>query len=407
MSIAACPALSTGEAFLSTLLRHIDCQAQTIGTTGYQALADPGSPMAAVLTGVLTIFVALFGFRMILGQAPSLRDGVMAVVKIGVVLTLATSWGAYRTVVYDVVVDGPSHLSAAIAGPAALPGAGGDLIDRLQAADGAIIRLTNLGTGREDAASRPLPGRRGPNQPPERTPLPDDPALGWARVLFLSGVVAAAATVRLTAGVLLALAPLMAGLLLFEIGRSLFAGWARALVFTLLASIAVTVMLGVELALLEPWLMHVLRLREAKVFTASAPVELLIMCLAFALALFGSLAILLRLAFTVHLSISPDRLPFLQRAAEPRERPVLIPDQKTAHPSPSRALAVADALRASQGRDRTGPGQLYSGPIAQPLVAQRAAGGNMDAFAVPSFGQALRRSRPRKSLGAALRDRRS
>ncbi len=285
MNIAACPSLSTGGAFLSTLLRHIDCQAQTIGATGYQALADPGSPLAAVLTGVLTIFVAIFGFRMILGQAPSLRDGVMAVVKIGVVLTLATSWGAYRTVVYDVVVDGPSHLSAAIAGPV-LPGAGGDLIDRLQAADGAIIRLTNLGTGREDAASRPLPGRTGPNQPPERTPLPDDPALGWARVLFLSGVVAAVATVRVTAGVLLALAPLMAGLLLFDVGRGLFAGWARALVFTVLASIAVTIMLGVELALLEPWLTHVLRLREAKILTASAPVELLILCLAFALALF-------------------------------------------------------------------------------------------------------------------------
>ncbi|HYC75141.1 type IV secretion system protein [Brevundimonas sp.] len=405
MSIAACPSLSTGDAFLSTLLRHIDCQAQTIGATGYQALADPGSSLAAVLTGVLTIFVALFGFRMILGQAPTLRDGVMAVIKIGVVLTLATSWGAYRTVVYDVVVDGPSQLSAAIAGPAVLPGAEGDLIGRLQAADSAIIRLTNLGTGREEAASRPLPGRTGPNQPPDRTPLPDDPALGWARVLFLSGVVAAVATVRVTAGVLLALAPLMAGLLLFDFARSMFAGWARALMFTVLASIAVTIMLGIELALLEPWLAYVLQLREAKILTASAPVELLILCLAFALALFGSLAILLRLAFTVHLSLSLPRLPLLDRERE--ERLVMAPDQPAAHPSPSRALAVADALRASQSRDRTSPGPAYSGSIIRPLAPQRAAAGGADAFAAPSFGQSLRRSRPRKSLGAALRDRRT
>lgn len=405
MSIAVCPALSTGEVFLSTLLRHIDCQAQTIGATGYQALAHPGSPLAAVLTGLLTIFVALFGFRMILGQAPSLRDGVMSMVKIGVVLTLATSWGAYRTVVYDVVVEGPSYLSAAIARPTALPGAGGDLVERLQAADGAIIRLTNLGTGREDGASRPLPGRTNPNQPPERTPLPDDPALGWARVLFLSGVVAAIAAVRVTAGVLLALAPLMAGLLLFDMGRSLFAGWVRALLFTLLASIAVTIMLGVELALLEPWLVHVLRLREAKVLTASAPVELLIMCLAFALALFGALAILLRLAFTVHLPASLPRLPFVERARQ--ERLVMHPDQPAAHPSPSRALAVADALRASQSRGHAGPGPAYTGSIVQPLTPQRGGGGNMEALAVPSFGQAVRRSRPRKSPGAVLRDRRS
>lgn len=405
--MSVCPALSTGEAFLSALLRHIDCQAQTIGATGYQALADPGSPLAALLTGLLTIFVALFGFRMILGQAPSLRDGVMAVVKIGVVLTLATSWGAYRTVVYDVIVEGPSHLSGVIGRPAALPGAGGDLIDRLQAADGAILRLTDLGTGRGDAVSRPPPGRADPNQPPERTPLPDDPVLGWARVLFVSAAVAAAATVRVTAGVLLALAPLVAGLLLFDIGRGLFAGWARALVFTLLASMAVTLMLGVELALLEPWLTHVLRLREAKVITAAAPVELLILCLAFALALFGSLAILLRLAFTVHLSITLPRAPFAERAAEPRERLVTLPDQNTAHPAPSRAVAVADALRASRSRDRTGAGPSYAGSIAQPLTARRAAGGNPEAFAVPAFGQALRRSKQRKSPGAALRDRRS
>ena len=407
MNIVACPALSTGDAFLSTLLHHIDCQAQTIGAAGYQALADPGSPLAAVLTGVLTIFVALFGFRMILGHTPSLRDGVMALVKIGVVLALATSWAAYRTVVYDVIVDGPSHLSAAIGRPAGLPGSGGDLIDRLQAADGAILRLTDLGTGRGDAVSRPPAGRTDPNLPPERTPLPDDPVLGWARVLFLSSTVAAAATVRVTAGVLLALAPLVAGLLLFDIGRGLFAGWARALVFTLLASIAVTIMLGVELALLEPWLTQVLRLREAKVITAAAPVELLIMCLAFAFALFGSLAILLRLAFTVHLSIPLPRLPFLERAPQSRERLVTLPEQNTSHPSPSRAVAVADALRASQSRDRARPGPSYAGFIAQPLTTRRTAGGSPDAFAVPAFGQALRRSKPRKSTGAALRDRRS
>ena len=51
--MATCPRLSTGEAFLSTLLRHIDCQAQTIGADGYQALAAPGSPFALALTGLL------------------------------------------------------------------------------------------------------------------------------------------------------------------------------------------------------------------------------------------------------------------------------------------------------------------------------------------------------------------
>ena len=41
--MATCPAVATGDFFLSTLLRHIDCQAQTVGTMGYQALSDPAS----------------------------------------------------------------------------------------------------------------------------------------------------------------------------------------------------------------------------------------------------------------------------------------------------------------------------------------------------------------------------
>ena len=111
--MATCPTFSTGDAFLSTLLLNIDCQAQTIGTTGYQALADPGSPIALVLTALLTIFIALFGLRLVLGETPTLRDGVMAAVKIGVVLLIATSWPAFPTVVFDVVVPGPPEVGAA------------------------------------------------------------------------------------------------------------------------------------------------------------------------------------------------------------------------------------------------------------------------------------------------------
>src|SRR5690606_30518818 len=69
--MASCPRLSTGDAFLSTLLRHIDCQAQAIGTGGYQALADPASPTIQVVTALLTIFVALFGLAMMMGRTPT------------------------------------------------------------------------------------------------------------------------------------------------------------------------------------------------------------------------------------------------------------------------------------------------------------------------------------------------
>lgn len=404
--MASCPRLSTGEAFLSTLLRHIDCQAQAIGTGGYQALADPASPTIQVVTALLTIFVALFGLAMMMGRTPSVRDGVMAAVKIGVVLTLAMSWPAYKSVVYDVVVEGPAQLSVAISRPAGLPGAQGDLIQRLQAADAAIIRLTNYGTGRDELATLPPAN---PNEPPQRTPISDSPALGWARVLFLSGAVAAFAAVRLTAGLLLALVPLFAGLLLFDVARGVFVGWVRALVFTLLASVAVTLLFGVQLALLEPWLAQVLQMRQANALTPSAPIELLVMSLGFFLALGGALA--LRLAFTLH-------LPTAGREATPGRATAIAPAHADAVPlslaaAPSaprlgspRAAAVAEAMSAAQRRELLIFAQGNTAAGGSPPSTSRS-GGQDPAPAHAAYGQALRRARPRKSVGAALRDRRS
>lgn len=406
--MAACPALSTGDAFLSSLLRHIDCQGQTLGAAGYQLLADPGSPLALVLTALLTIFVALFGLRMMLGETPTLRDGVMAVVKIGVVLVIATSWPAWRTVVYDLVVDGPAQLSAAIGGSANLPGADGDLIGRLQAADVTINRLINLGTGRSDVTALTPPGDTVPGQPPRRTPIADDPAFGAARVVFLASTVATFAVVRLTAGVLLALAPLFAGLLLFGLSRGLVIGWARALVFALLASTAVTILLGVELALLEPWLAQVISLRQGRMITASAPVELLILCLGFALALAGSLGVILRLAFTVDLSLV--RLPgvMVPSPLAPAPELILTPAHRREADRPApRAHAVADALFASQRREQASQMHVSSASSAGAQAGRARASATADDFAIPALGQTLRRTRPRKSLGAALRDRRS
>ena len=407
--MTTCPALTSGDAFLSTLLRHIDCQGQTIGAAGYQLLADPGSPLALVLTSVLTLFVALFGLRMMLGQTPTLRDGVMAAVKIGVVLTIATSWPAYRTTVYDVIVHGPAQLGAALGTSADLPGAEGNVIARLQAADNTISRLVNLGTGRNDVTALSPAGANAPGEPPQRTPIADDPAFGAARVVFLASTVAAFAAVRLTAGILLALAPLFAGLLLFELTRGWAVGWARALAFALLASTAVTILLGVELALLEPWLAEVVRVRQARIVTATAPVELLILCLGFALALAGSLAVVLRLAFAIHIPLDRQRVAAAAAASlgHPPER---IPAY-AAGPEPDRPLprvrAVADALVAAQRREHTLQMQPAFSSLSEAVSGRVSPPRGSDDFALPAVGQGLRRTRPRTSLGAAVRDRRS
>ena len=107
----ACPAVTTGPQFLVTALAHLDCQAQTLGSFGFQALAQPGSVASVVLTGLLTLFIAIYGIRLLFGPGDEPRDLVNAVLKVGIVLTLAVSWPAWRVVAYDTVLYGPSEVA--------------------------------------------------------------------------------------------------------------------------------------------------------------------------------------------------------------------------------------------------------------------------------------------------------
>lgn len=288
----ACPAIITGNLFLTRVVAHIDCQAQLIGSYGYQALGQPGSPAATLATGLLTLFVALFGLRLLFGPAPGMRDVVHDVIKVGLVLSLAFSWPAFRTLIYDVVVDGPAEIASVIPGPASSSGKG--LVQRLQEVDNGIVRLIDVGTGRQSGAS--LEGS-GPGSTFAGTALQDDNAFGWSRLLFLGSTIGTVGLLRLAAGLLLAIAPLMAGLLLFEATRGLFAGWLRGLVLTMLGSLGATVVLGVQLAIVEPWLADALTVRKLGYATPATPIELFAVTLAFGVVQIAMIALLARVAF--------------------------------------------------------------------------------------------------------------
>jgi type IV secretion system protein VirB6 len=349
----SCFVPATGDAFLSGLLQHIDCQAQTLGETGYQALANPGSSVSLALTALLTIFIALFGIRMLLGLAPSLSDVVTGSLKIGIVLMLATSWAAYRVVAYDVVLRGPAELVEDIGSPSGLPGAGGGLMQRLQNVDDAIMAFIVIGAGRFDATSQASAGSS-VTVPATRTPVSDDFAFGIARILYLAGTVGALGFVRLVGGLLLALAPLFAGLLLFDATRGFFMGWLRMLVASALGALAVAIILGIELSIVEPWLSHVLALRAARYATPAAPVELLVIMLAFTALLVAVIGVGVRVAFNPSvpsLVLAPAR-----RLADALTRTFAAPSADIAYPRQdladnSRAFLVADAIAANQRRE--------------------------------------------------------
>jgi type IV secretion system protein VirB6 len=348
--MTVCAAPGTGGAFLAEMLSIIDCQAQAIGMGGYQALAAPTSPIALVLAALLTIFIAAFGIRMLLGQIPTVSGTVLAFIKIGIVLTLASSWAAYRVVAYDVILEGPAELFADIGSGAGLPGADGGLVQRLQTADNGIVALTTAGSGQLDIASVPQAGSTFSDAAP--MVVADGFALGTARVAYLGSTIAALGIVRLAGGMLLALAPLFAGFLLFETTRFLFMGWLRALVGTVLGGLAVAIVLGVEMAILEPWLATVLARRAARIAAIAAPVELLVITLAFAIILFSMIVIGMRVAWAnvaPIMTMQRFRADAAVRAGQPFAHN--RPDAPPLALIPSRPLAIADAIAAAQRRE--------------------------------------------------------
>ena len=238
-----CAVSPAPDAFASGLLGYLDCQAVTLGAQGYQALAAPGSSVALLLTALLAIFIALIGYRMLFGETVTVRDGVLSAVKVGIVLAFATSWPAYRTVVFDVVLRAPADLAAEIGRPAGLPGATGGLATRMDGTDRAFRILAIYGVG--------VPTRQQVEQADGVAPTLfancDMFALGAARVVFLVGSLGAFALLRLAAGLLLALGPLFITFLLFGGTRGLAEGWLRALVAATVCSAAVLVSIVTDL----------------------------------------------------------------------------------------------------------------------------------------------------------------
>ena len=415
-----CPAISD-DAFLSTVLAHLDCQAQNLGAGGYQALANPGGTAALLLTGALTIFVALIGYRLLLGETPSVRDGVVAAIKVGVVLALATSWPAFRTLAYDVALRAPADMTASIGAPSGLPGAQGGLVARLQLVDYQLTELTVIGAGRAPNTT-PAVGPTQPLTPAQQAeelrrvqdlgtrarwdPARDFSLLGSARTLFLSSAIAGFASVRLVAGLLLALGPLFVIFLLFDGTRGLFEGWVRGLAGAALGAVGVAIVLGVELAVLEPWLAAVLDLRHQSIATPAVPVELLVLTLVFAITL---LAVLIAVGkVTAGFRMPPAWRVLRDRVAGGIGGQVALLEapragQAAANDERGRALAIADAVSATQRRESQAA-QPAATSFGRPGIIPTASNDVAVAGAVPLGQSFRRRTRGRVSAGASRRD---
>jgi type IV secretion system protein VirB6 len=296
---------------------------------------------------LLALFIALYAIRLLFGPGDEPRDLMNAALKVGIALTIAVSWPAWRVVAYDTVLYGPAEVAAAIMPASTLPSPQADLPQRLQGLDTGLAAITFAGSGR--IVEGPLAASAAREF--QSMAFADEAGYGWSRPLFLATTLGSLGILRIAAGLLLAIAPLMAGLLLFDFTRGLFAGWVRGLVFVAVASLGATLLLSIEVAVMEPWLTDVITLRNVREITPRAPTEALALVLAFGIAMVGMLYLLGKVAFQNSWVIPApilQRLPSLPLASDaPRWRPAGAAEI----PVHSRALAISESVSSSMRRE--------------------------------------------------------
>lgn len=262
-----------GDGLAARLLADTDCQSFGLVERGYTALSQPGGPVAALLTGLLVLAVAFFGYRLLLGRGLLLVDVVSLAIKIGVVLLLATSWEAWQAVAYDSFARAPVRIAA-------------EMLTGLNATD-PITGLQAALDGLEDASI----GYR--TRAGIASPLVGGPAAA-AMTLNVSGyfltlsILGLLVVSRILLALLLAITPLIAGFILFDATRGMAARWLAAMVTTAIVPMFVLVLAAVELSILNPMITRLLSEQAVERFENEAVTPIGLVTIIFALSMLAA-----------------------------------------------------------------------------------------------------------------------
>jgi len=227
----ACQALTAGAANgIASALRAVDCVASETTTAAFARLFGAHGLLGPALTILLTLYIAFFALSLLAGRT-SLRLAALVprMTTIGLVLTFATSWIAYQSVVWRLATGAPDELASAMSGTAGSATAiFADRIDLILAviADTA----TNAAQGAQGAGPAVAAGSFTPAN------------IVWlSAMLLLLGTVGILITARIGLAVLVAVGPVFVVLGLFPGTRGLTAGWLRGIVLTAVMPLFVVV----------------------------------------------------------------------------------------------------------------------------------------------------------------------
>jgi type IV secretion system protein VirB6 len=320
-----------GDGVIRGVLGAVDCQTRAFAEAGYSSLTSASSGFQIALTALLTIYVALVGYRMMFAQGGAkLSDAPGIALSIGAILALVTSWSTFQTLVFDVAAKAPGEIAAAVAAPlqANSGSLAADPVNGLQAAYDQITR-----------SAVAFGATAGPNakaySSPQASAAEALSAASGAMFMTTAGVIAAA---TLAIGVLTAVGPIFIAMFLIPATRGLFAGWVRAL-----GAAALVLLLGwlgivLLLSVLEPWLIALAREQQSGQLQAQTATSTAALVAVFSVGQVGLLIAACVMAFGFRIRGAVAGAGRLLAPATP-------PEAAAAAPEPSRAQRLAFDLQ--------------------------------------------------------------
>ena len=320
---------------IRSVLAAVDCQTRNYAQLGYSALTAGSGLFQTALTVLLTIYVAVIGYRMLFAQGNiRLSDTPIIALKVGVILALVTSWSTFQTVIFDLANRAPKEIAAVVAAP--LQGRRASLASA--PVDGLQFTYDELGRTAEALGKKAGPNAR-TYANAEASAAQTITTATVALFVMSAGVISAA---TLAIGVLTATGPIFIALFLIPATRGLFVGWVRALIAAALTPMVGWLLIVLMLAVIQPWL-EALELQRPDNLDPQTAMSLAALIFVFA---FGQLARVIGacvMAFGFRLS-QPIQSQGRERSAAPTSAGV----GSESSPTPTRAERMAlDMQRSS------------------------------------------------------------
>ena len=215
-----------GPAGVADALSKVDCLATEATSVSFGRLFGAHGSFQTALTIILTLYVALLAFNLLTGRS-ALRISVLTprMMTLGLVLTFATSWIAYQSVVWNLATGAPDEIASVLVGS---NGSATTLF--AQQLDGLFSAITDAVSNIKPAAAA-MPSLASPTN-----------ILSLAALILLLGTVGVLVVCRLALAALLIIGPVFIVLALFEGTRGLFEGWLKSVAMFALVPLLTVVM---------------------------------------------------------------------------------------------------------------------------------------------------------------------